>query len=144
MKNYFLILLLFLLISSSCKKDGTTSANPLLEQYFETNVLNRNFIVSLASRNDTDLTSDYNGYVFVLLKTDDLHGALTATSNGVSYTGSWSSNDDYSELIITLPATPTAFNFLTREWRFTSKSFPTMELAPWGSTENLILHMYRQ
>lgn len=145
MKSYFFILSFFgIIINSSCKKDGVTAANPLLAQYFEANILNRNFIVTLASRNDSDFTSDYNGYVFVLLKDDDLHGPLTATNNGTTYTGSWSSNDDYSKLVITLPAVPSAFVFLTRDWRFTSKSIPTMELAPWGSTENLILHMTRQ
>ena len=145
-KNCSYILLLLLLICSSCKKLGDPGTNALLEQYFETNVLNRNFTVSLAQENGTDLTANYTGYIFVLLKTDFYHGPLQATNNGTTYTGSWSSNDDYSKLVITLPNPPSEFGFLTRDWRFTSKSDfpPTLKLAPWGSTEALVLYMFRQ
>jgi len=69
---------------------------------------------------------------------------LQAIKNGVTYTGTWSSNDDYSKLVITLPNPPSEFSFLSREWRFTSKNLPTLELAPWGSTDPIVLHMRRQ
>jgi hypothetical protein len=144
MKNLPLILLSLFLMSMSCKKNGASGTNALLEQYFETNVLNRNFIVSLAQDSGTDLTASYTGYVFVLLKTDFYHGPLQATKSGTMYTGTWSSNNDYSKLVITLPNPPAEFGFLSRDWRFTSKQFPTLALAPWGSTEALVLHMYRQ
>jgi hypothetical protein len=144
MKHFPLIVVLTLLVGTSCKRDSSSSTNPLLQQYFETNVLNRNFIVSLAQDTSTDLTANYTGYVFVLLKTDYYHGPLQATKNGTVFTGSWSSNDDYSKLVISLPSPPEEFGFLSRDWRFTSKSFPTLQLAPWGSTEALVLHMYRQ
>jgi hypothetical protein len=144
MKNFPLILFLLLLMTSSCKSKGDSGTNALLEQYFETNVLNRNFIVSLAQDNGTDLTANYNGYVFVLLKTDFYNGPLKATKSGTIYTGAWSSNNDYSKLVITLPSPPSEFGFLSRPWRFTSKNFPTLKLAPWGSSEALVLHMYRQ
>ena len=49
-----------------------------------------------------------------------------------------------SKLVITLPTTPSIFVFLNREWRFTKKALPEMELAPWGTTEPLVLHMLRQ
>ena len=64
MKNFPLILFVFLLMGMSCKKPGGAAGNALLEQYFETNVLNRNFTVSLAQDNGADLTANYNGYVF--------------------------------------------------------------------------------
>ena len=143
-KNLPLILLSLLLMSMSCKKNGDQGTNALLENYFETNVLNRNFIVSLAQDNGTDLTLDYTGYVFVLLKADFYHGPLQASKDGTIYTGTWSSNNDYSQLVINLPNPPAEFSFLSRSWRFTSKNFPTLQLAPWGSTEALVLHMYRQ
>jgi hypothetical protein len=144
MKNIPIILFLLVFIFPSCKNYGGSGDSALLEKYFEKNVLNRNFIVTLAQDHGTDLTSEYNGYVFVLLKTDFYHGPLQATNGGIMYTGTWSSNSDYSKLAITLASPPPEFGFLTRNWRFTSKSFPTLQLAPWGSAEALILHMYRQ
>ncbi len=142
-KYLYLLLLLVLGANISCKKGGSLN-NPLLEQYFATNVLNRNFIVSLALDSSADLTSSYSGETFILLETDSYHGDLQATKNGTVYTGSWSCNDDYSKLTITLPNPPSEFSFLTREWRFTSKNLPTMKLAPWGSTAPIALNMYRQ
>jgi len=144
MKNFPLILLLLLLMSTSCKKNGDPGTNALLEQYFEANVLNRSFTVSFAEDNGTDLTANYAGYAFVLLKTDFYHGPLQATKGGTTFTGTWSSNNDYSKLIISLSAPPSEFGFLSRAWRFTSKNFPTLKLAPWGSSEALVLHMFRQ
>ncbi len=137
------IVLCCLLFFTSCKKGGGLN-NALLEKYFETNVLNRNFTVSLATDNNTDLTANYVGYIFVLLETDLYHGPLKASKGGTVYMGTWSSNDDYSKLDISLPVPPQEFTFLNRPWRFTSKSFPTLKLSPWGSTEALVLHMYRQ
>ena len=144
LKNISFIVLCFLLLFTSCKKAGDLVNNPLLEQYFETNVLNRDFTVSLATDNSTDLTPNYTGYIFVLLKTDFYHGPLKATIGNTVYMGTWSSNADYSKLDISLPVPPPEFTFLNRSWRFTSKSFPTLKLSPWGSTEALVLHMYRQ
>ena len=134
----------FLLFNSSCKKSLDSISNTQLEQYFESNILNRNFTVSLALDSSIDITSNYTGEGFVLLKTDFYHGPLQATKGGIVYTGSWSCNSDYSQLIITLPDSPSEFVFLTRKWRFTSKSLPTMKLAPWGSTAPVVLNMYRQ
>jgi hypothetical protein len=127
----------------SCKKEET-SAITLLEQYFEANVINKNFIISFASDNGTELTSKYADYTFRLLKTDFYHGPLEAQKNSTITTGTWSSNDDYSKLIITLPDTPSELIFLTRQWRFTKKRPEQLELAPWGSTEPVILYMKRQ
>ena len=144
LKNISFTIFCCLLLFTSCKKAGDLVNNPLLEQYFETNVLNRDFTVSLATDSNTDLTPNYTGYVFVLLKTDFYHGPLRATMGNTVYMGTWSSNADYSKLDISLTVPPPEFAFLSRSWRFTSKSFPTLKLSPWGSTEALVLHMYRQ
>lgn len=125
----------------TCKKDGSGGTNT--ERLFESNVLNRNFVVAYANDKGSDLTANYNGYTFILLKTDYYQGPLQVTKNSVVVTGSWSSNDDYSKLIITLPNTPSEFSFLSRAWRFTSKGNPLLKLAPWGSSEAIVLHMLR-
>jgi hypothetical protein len=134
-----------LLLLSSCKKNPVTAIQEdLLQQYFETNILNRDFTVRLATDGGANLTTQYNGYLFKLVKTTLTDGPMTATKGGAVYTGTWSCNSDYSKLVITLPNTPAEFGFLNREWRFTKKNVPVMELAPWGSLEPKVLHMERQ
>lgn len=140
----FFTALSILLVFNGCSKSAVeTVQTSYLQQQFETNILNKNFRVHLAVDNGTDLTSQYNGYTFVLYKSTYYNGPMTGVKNSVTYNGTWSCNDDYSKLVITLPATVTAFGFLNREWRFTKKTFPIMELAPWGTTEPKILHMER-
>ena len=84
------------------------------------NVLNQNFTISLATNNGVDLTANYSGYLFKMMKTDYYHGPCTATKGSTVYTGTWSSNSDYSKLVITLPSSPTEFVFLNREWKLTA------------------------
>ena len=129
---------------SSCKKTTTTNPANVLEQYFDANILNRNFIVNLATDHSTDITANYNGYTFKLIKTDYYHGPISVAFGTNMFAGTWSCNDDYSKLIINLPSTPSIFAFLTREWRFTSKNIPQLEFAPWGSTEPVVLHILQQ
>ncbi|MEX0635121.1 MAG: hypothetical protein WD135_00020 [Ferruginibacter sp.] len=145
----FLIALFFaamILLLQSCKKDAPAPTVDLLQQYFEENVLNRDFKVSLATDNGTNLTSQYNGWLFRLLKNTYTDGPMTAVNNGQTYTGTWSCTNDYGKLTIniTQPSIPTGFSFLNRAWRFTKKDILTMELAPWGSTDPIVLHMQRQ
>jgi hypothetical protein len=146
-KSRFIIALIFaaLLLLSGCGKIPLTQQQQqnVLQQYFEDNILNRDFIVQLASDNGNDITSQYNGYTFKLLKNTLLTGPLTAITGSTTYTGSWTCNEDYSKLVISLPAGVTAFSFLNREWRFTKKSIPIMELGPWGTADPVILHMQR-
>ena len=149
LRNYFLLLLISAFIFTSCSKElqnavNGTGTSTILEQYFETNVLNQNFTINLATNNGVDLTANYNGYLFKMMKTDFYHGPAQITKGTIVYTGTWSTNTDYSKLVITLPNTPSEFVFLSREWRFTKKALPQMELAPWGTTESLVLHMLRQ
>ena len=50
-----------IMVSQSCKKIIENSSQALLQQYFENNILNRDFVVSLATDNGTDLTAQYTG-----------------------------------------------------------------------------------
>jgi hypothetical protein len=135
-----------LLLLSSCKKAIEQIQQSTLQQYFEDNILNRSFVVELATDNGTIKTDEFTGYEFVLKKgTDLLAGPMTGTKSGVTFTGTWTSNDDYGKLVIDIntPTPPPHFGFINRSWRFTKKSLPIMELAPWGSTEPKVLHMRR-
>jgi hypothetical protein len=145
--RYFIALLAAaVLLLGSCKKTVETVSQQTLQQYFEETILNKNFVVQYAKDTTTDITSNYNNDTFVLKKgATDYDGAMTGKSTGVIYTGTWSSNEDYSKLIINInvPTPPAAFTFINRPWKFTKKSLPIMELAPWGSTDPKVLHMRR-
>ncbi|MBS1509872.1 MAG: hypothetical protein JST86_03475 [Bacteroidetes bacterium] len=144
LRFFIALALALLLLLSGCTKEQLAAANKnLLEQYFEDNILNQDFAVQLATDSSANLTAQYNGYTFKLLKNTLYDGVLTATNGGTAYSGSWSCNSDYSKLVITLPNSISSFSFLTREWRFTKKAIPVMELAPWGTTEPKVLHIQR-
>ena len=136
-----------LLLSSSCKKIKAAAGDrSALESLFEENILNRNFIVHLATDNGTNLTGQFTGYNFILTKTTSYYnGIMTATKAGATYTGTWACNEDFSKLDISItnPTTPPEFIFINRAWRFAKKAFPIMELSPWGTTEPRVLHMER-
>ncbi len=146
----FTILFFVFITGSSCKKTRPPEyiAN-VYEKYFETNILNSDFKVKLATDNGVDNTSKYADYKFRLLKNTYYDGPMTATkiSNpSTVYTGTWSSNSDFSQLVISItqPTIPTEFNYLNRVWKFTRKAIPVMELAPFGTSEPCVLHMERQ
>ncbi len=149
-RSRFIIALAFaaILLLSGCSKSQLASiigqpSQSLLQQYFEENILNRDFKVRLATDSTANLTPQFSGYTFKLVKNTLATGPLTATNGTVTYTGTWTCNDDYSKLEIVLPAAVPEFSFLSREWRFTKKAVPVMELAPWGTTELKVLHMER-
>jgi len=140
----FILLVTLLPVLNGCSKAAIEAVQTSYsQQQFEDNILNKNFRVHLAFDNGVDITAQYNGYTYVLLKNTYYDGPMTAVKAGVTYNGTWSSNDDYSKLVITFPGAPAEFIFLNREWKFTKKSLPIMELAPWGTTEPKVLHMER-
>lgn len=139
----FIALPLWLTIAGCSKSVVEEKQLTFAQQQFEENILNKNFRVHLATDNGADLTPQYTGYTFVMLKTTYYNGPMTGVKNGVTYNGTWSSNEDYSKLSINFSTAPPEFVFLNREWRFTRKALPVMELAPWGNLEPKILHMER-
>ncbi len=146
-RRYLLaIVAALILLISSCKKTVEPITENILQQYFEQNILNKDYIVKLATDTGVILTSNYEGYRFRLLQNTLLDGPMTATKNGMVLNGSWSCNEDYSKLTInfSIPAAPPEFSFIVRSWKFTRKAIPVMELAPWGTTDPKILHMERQ
>ena len=61
----FLSLAFVIIFFVSCGKSNPQQSLPV-EQFFETNILGRDFIVSFAQDSAVDITSDYNGYIFIL------------------------------------------------------------------------------
>ncbi|MFT3678943.1 MAG: hypothetical protein QM791_01645 [Ferruginibacter sp.] len=148
-RSRFLIAIIsaIILLMSGCKKPTVNDISVnTLQAYFETNILNKTFVVDLAKDTANDITTQYSGYNFILTKTTSFYeGPMTGTKGSVTYTGTWSSNDDYSKLVINLnsPAVPAEFTFLNRPWKFTKKELPVMKLAPWGTTDPKVLYMRR-
>ena len=126
----------------SCNKEK--NMGNLQEELFEKNLLNQNFVVSYADNYGTVLTPNYAGYIFILSKTDYYHGPMKAIKDGITYSGTWSANDDYGKLIISLPDTPAELKFLSRAWRFKSKSFSVLKLAPWGEGEGINVNLSKE
>jgi hypothetical protein len=140
----FFTALTVLFIFNGCSKSAVEAVQQsYYEKQFEDNILNKNFRVHLAVDNGTDLTTQYTGYTYILYKATYYNGPMTAVKNGTTYNGTWSSNEDYSKLVISFPGAPAEFVFLNRDWKFTKKSLPIMELAPWGTLEPKVLHMER-
>lgn len=145
-RYYIVLLLAAALLLGSCKKKVEDISQQTLQQYFEEQFLNKNYIVEYASDNTTDITSNYSNDTFVLKKGSTYYGGeMTGSKAGVTYTGTWNSNEDYSKLDINIntPTPPSEYGFLNRSWRFAKKSIPVMELSPWGSTDPKVLHMRR-
>ncbi|MEO6584093.1 MAG: hypothetical protein ABIO05_07200 [Ferruginibacter sp.] len=145
---FFYLIFAILFTATSCNKNRPPDyiAN-VYEKYFETNILNSDYKVKLAMDNGVDKTPEFVDFKFKLLKNTYHDGPMTGTrvSNpAIIYTGTWSSNEDYSNLIISItqPTIPTEFIYLNRTWRFTKKAIPVMELEPWNG-EPKILHMER-
>lgn len=145
--RFFVVLLLAAaLLLGSCKKTVEDVSQQTLQEYFEQTILNKNFIVAYAKDTAADITGNYTADTFVMKKGSTYYdGAMTGKNGAVTYTGTWSSNEDYSRLQINIntPTPPATYTFLNRPWRFTKKSLPVMELAPWGTTDPKVLHMRR-
>ena len=144
------ILCSVLLLAISCKKTVENKTTDILQQYFEQNILNRDFVVNYAKTSGSDITTQYDGYIFRLEKNtttnSNTDGPMNAKLNGsVVCTGSWSCTEEYGKLGIQLdqPTVPAGFSFLNRNWKFTEKAFPIMKLAPWGSSTPDTLYMER-
>ena len=70
-KTRFLIAIIFsaLILAFGCKKTVETQTVDILQQYFDQNVLNRDFRVDSATDNGVDITHQYDTYIFRLEKT---------------------------------------------------------------------------
>jgi len=139
------VFIALILLATSCKKVKDEITQDILQEYFDNNILNRDFIVKLAKDTANDITTRYTGQVFRLLKNTNYDGEMTGIKNGITYRGTWSCNEDFSKLTINIisPTPPAEFTFLNRSWKFTKKAVPVMELAPWGSLDPKVLHMER-
>jgi hypothetical protein len=148
-KHRILIALLsaILLLTTSCKKTIIDSlSESTLRQYFDEQILNKNFIVELATDTSINKTSNFSGYTFILSRTTSfIDGPMVAFKATDTIKGTWASSEDYGFLTINLntPVPPNNFAFINRKWKFVKKDLPVMQLAPYGTTDPKVLHMRR-
>lgn len=128
-----LIIVLICMLLSACKKTVTQPVEDLAKVIFEQNILNKDFVVKkFINKDSVDLTAQFEGDTFTLIKNTYQDGPLKARKNGIEYSGgTWACTEDYGKLTITLPSTVPEFSLLVKDWRFVSKDIPVMELAPW-------------
>lgn len=140
---YFLTFIFTQSLFIACDKGSDTTLQSSQSE-FENNYLNRNYTIHLATDNGADLSAQYNGFVFRLVKGNPTDGVMTATKNSNTWTGSWSTNADYTKLIFNLPGGVPEFIFLVRDWKFIHKGIPILELSPWNGSDPKVLHLQRQ
>lgn len=137
---------IFVFSATSCKKIIDDIRQNWAEDYFEDNIMERNFKITYAKKDSANITTLFDGYTFILYKNTFYDGPMVAIKDGITYNGTWACNEDYGKLTIQI-AHPdpvnSGFNFINRSWRFKRKALPVLELAPWGNQLPHELHLLR-
>tara|TARA_Y100000034_G_scaffold111271_2_gene144190 strand:+ start:35805 stop:37226 length:1422 start_codon:yes stop_codon:yes gene_type:complete len=118
---------------SNC--NGSTSGDALSEALTATNSI---WFVSNYTDDGNDETSDFNGFEF----TFNTSGTVSAVNNGTTITGTWSSQDNATELLLDF-GTNMPLDELNDDWDVVSISSTQIELQDVsggsGSTDTLTL-----
>lgn len=122
MKKFIIIptiTLLVIALFSSCKKDDSTSSpsstNSIQQGQWK--------ITSYIDSGNNE-TSHYAGFAFVFAS----GGVVTATKQGSSVNGSWSSGTDDSQLKLYLTFTATPFSELNDDWHIVQQTSSLIQL----------------
>ena len=125
--------------TSSCEKD--TSALPPVpkdsadnvsaaQKAFDLLVLGKEFYMKKGIDSaGTDLTSQYADQIYILKKETYENGPLTVTAGGITYTGTWKANTDYSKLELFVTGRPD-FAFYSIPWRVKNKTLTGLSMVP--------------
>lgn len=144
---YFLLFVAGIFFSTfGCKKLVEDIQRSWAEDYFEDNIMERNFKITYAKKDSSNITTLYNGYTFILYKNTFYDGPMVAIKDSITYNGTWACNEDYGKLTIQInhpDPVNSGFNFINRSWRFKRKALPVLELAPWGNQLPHELHLLR-
>src|SRR5882757_8587218 len=129
-KIAFIAMLLFVAIisfSNCSKDDNTTIAVSDNKKYFEDTVLDHDLILSSVSDNGTDISSQYSKYTFRFSKTSTLSGTIMIGNTDTPLTASWTVDETYNDLTISISPSPAPFAFLNDEFVFVSRTNFTLE-----------------
>lgn len=124
-------------LAISCSKsDSNENVNTVISQ--------GNWIVHLYTKNGTNETSSYSGYVFTFAQ----GGTMTVVKGATTYTGTWAVVQDSgkTKLVITWTSIglPSALSEIDEDWLLVSSSDTLIELEDGNSSKDVDLHFHRQ
>lgn len=111
------ILVLVLILFSSCKKDDSTNVTDIIK--------NGSWKITLFQEDGSTKTSNFTGYSFVF----NNNNSITATKNSQSVNGTWSSgNDDSSPNLILNFGSTVPFDEINEDWEILEKTSSIIKL----------------
>lgn len=111
------ILVLVLILFSSCKKDDSTNVTDIIK--------NGSWKITLFQEDGSAKTSNFTGYSFVF----NNNNSITATKNSQSVNGTWSSgNDDSSPNLILNFGSTVPFDEINEDWEILEKTSSIIKL----------------
>ena len=129
-------------VLSSCSKNDTNTATySSNKDYFTSNMLNRDLIVSFAIDDTTNITVPLSGYTFHLVDSSAFSGSITASNITRTVVGTWSIDASYNTITFSFPQVLEPYIiFISKQWQFVNRSSPTIMLkAADGESDQLQL-----
>jgi len=122
-----LLFVAFISFSNCSKDDNTTIAVSDNKKYFEDTVLDHDLILSSVLDNGADITSQYSKYTFRFSRTSTLSGTIMIGNTDMPLTASWTVDETYNDLTISISPARAPFIFLNDEFVFVSRTDFTLE-----------------
>ena len=83
-----------------------------------------------------DITAEFANQVYYLDKQSYTNGPSRVVVDGVTYSGFWDSNEDYSKLVLRVSGLKN-FEFFSIPWRITNKTFTGLSMIPQSGNQGL-------
>jgi len=135
-KKIVISLLLFAVLSSSCKKYIEQQQQNALESL----ITNGTWIVTRYVENGTDITTSFSGYVFKF----NSNGTVTGTNAGTTVNGTWSGNVSTKTIISEFPSAGAPIDKLNAEWKITDSYTDSVAAKTTINTTTNILNLHKQ
>jgi hypothetical protein len=110
-----------------------------------------NWVISSLVQGTEDKTSQFSGYTLTFTETSDQSGAVTATRNGSTISGTWSHSpavtyygSSSTESIVLNLGTATPFDRVTGTWNVASSTGAKLSLASPEVAENMQLVLTKE
>lgn len=113
--------------------DNVTSG----QKAFDLLVLGKPFVMkSAVDSAGNDITAEFANQVYYLDKQSYTNGPSRVVVDGVTYSGFWDSNEDYSKLVLRVSGLKN-FEFFSIPWRITNKTFTGLSMIPQSGNQGL-------